>query len=589
MRRTPIHPSKGLPMWPFAVGLLLLYAAFLPLAPRLDRGAFDALSQHLRTREDPHPVVLIGIDEATERAYPEPHALWHRHLGAVLEALAVAGPRVVGVDVTLPDRSFDAVLPGGDAALLKGLVLLRHRCPLVLGATVEGNGAPRPIYPPFRSAVGEGGLGLVEWPVDPDGVVRRFMERFPGQSAAVPTLTGQMARALGRPVDSGWLDYRQAAPVPYVPFHEVETAYRAGRLDVLRGWFSGKVVLIGSVLPFVDRHYQVVDLNGWGEDNRGFAPGVLLHVQALRNLMGSGFIHPVPLPLSLLLGLALTFLGAWAGRRVQAGALVVAGVAILGGAAAGLAFRHHAFLPPTLPLAGLALGYAARVARDTLARQREATRLRRVFGGYVSPSVLAEILAGRIDPNLAGERAFLCVLFSDVRGFTTLSEGREPEVVIQVLNRYFDRMAPRIHAFGGAVDAYMGDGIMAHFGHPEGLENPCQAAFDASRAMLRELEGLNAELRAEGLPELRIGIGLHAGEAVVGHIGSKERHEYTAIGDTVNVASRIEGLTKEAGYPLLATEPVARRLLEPLVSLGPKPIKGHSPLPVFGWSPSEAL
>jgi class 3 adenylate cyclase len=179
------------------------------------------------------------------------------------------------------------------------------------------------------------------------------------------------------------------------------------------------------------------------------------------------------------------------------------------------------------------------------------------------------------------------VLLSDLRGYTTLSEGREPEAVIHVLNRYFDRMAPQIHAFGGAVDSYMGDGIMAHFCHPGGLENPCQAAFDASRAMLRELDALNAELKAEGLPELRIGIGLHAGEAVVGHIGSKERHEYTAIGDTVNVASRIEGLTKEAGSPLLVTEPVAQRLAEPLVSRGPKPIKGHTPLPVFGWSPTE--
>ncbi len=581
------HLPKTLPAWPFPIGVVLLLAAFLPLAPGLDRGAFDVLSRHLRTWGDPHPIVLVGIDEATERAYPEPHALWHRHLGAVCEALALAGPRAVGVDVTLPDRSFDAVLPGGDAALLKGLILLRRRCPLVLGATVEGNGTPRPIYAPFRSAVGEGGLGLVEWPVDPDGVVRRFTERFPGQTTALPTLPGQMARALGRPVGSGWLDYRQAAPVPYVPFHEVEAAYRAGRLDTLRQWFSGKVVLIGSVLPFVDRHFQVVDLNGWGEDNRGFAPGVLLHVQAIRNLLGSGFIHPVSLPLILLLGFALALLGAWAGGRGPRGALIVAGVALLGGAGAVLAFLHHAFLAPAFPLAGLALGYAARVLRDTLARQHESARLKRVFGGYVSPSVLAEILAGRIDPNLAGERAFLCVLFSDVRGYTTLSEGREPEAVIHVLNRYFDRMAPRIHAYGGAVDAYMGDGIMAHFGHPAGLENPCQAAFDASRAMLRELEGLNAELKAEGLPELRIGIGLHAGEAVVGHIGSKERHEYTAIGDTVNVASRIEGLTKEAGYPLLVTEPVARRLAEPLVSLGPKPIKGHSPLPVFGWSPPE--
>ena len=234
-------------------------------------------------------------------------------------------------------------------------------------------------------------------------------------------------------------------------------------------------------------------------------------------------------------------------------------------------------------------GYLTRAGWDTVNRQKEAARLKRVFGGYVSPLILKEILAGRIDPGLDGERAFLCVLFSDVRGYTTLSEGREPEAIIGVLNRYFDRMAPEIHAFGGSVDSYMGDGIMAHFGHPDPVKNPCQSAFDASLAMLKALEELNRELASEGLPELKIGIGLHAGEAVVGHIGSKERHEYTAIGDTVNVASRVEGLTKDAGHPLLVTEAVAERLTDRdiLIPLGPRAIKGHTPMPVFGWSPKE--
>jgi adenylate cyclase len=107
--------------------------------------------------------------------------------------------------------------------------------------------------------------------------------------------------------------------------------------------------------------------------------------------------------------------------------------------------------------------------------------------------------------------------------------------------------------------------------------------------MLQELAALNAELKAEGLAELRIGIGLHAGEAVVGHIGSRERHAYTAIGDTVNVASRVEGLTKEAGHPLVVTEVVAAQLNHPedLIPLGPRALKGHTPMPVFGWSPKE--
>jgi adenylate cyclase len=178
------------------------------------------------------------------------------------------------------------------------------------------------------------------------------------------------------------------------------------------------------------------------------------------------------------------------------------------------------------------------------------------------------------------------VLFSDVRGFTTLSEGRRPEEIVAILNRYFQRMVPAIHAHGGTLDSYMGDGIMAHFGHPASLREPCAAAFEASRAMLGELDTLNRELTVEGLAELRIGIGLHAGPAVVGYLGSRERHEYTAIGDTVNVASRVEGLTKEAGYPLVVTEAVAERLGPDagLLPLGPRVIKGHSSMTVFGWA-----
>jgi adenylate cyclase len=348
-------------------------------------------------------------------------------------------------------------------------------------------------------------------------------------------------------------------------------------------------VMVGSVLPFVDRHFQVVDLNGWGEDNRRFAPGVLLHVQAIRNLLGSGPLGEVPRPAVIALTLLCLLAGAFLGQReLLGGAALALALALVGAAAAGC-FLMGTFLPPILPGSGLVSGYLARVVWDTVHRQRESARLKRVFGGYVSPPILKEILAGRIDPGLGGERAFLCVLFSDVRGYTTLSEGLEPEAIIGVLNRYFDRMAPRIHAFGGSVDSYMGDGIMAHFGHPGSVENPCQAAFEASRSMLAALKELNRELAAEGHPELRIGIGLHAGEAVVGHIGSKERHEYTAIGDTVNVASRVEGLTKEAGHPLVVTEAVAERLdgRETLVPLGPRALKGHTPLPVFGWSPKE--
>lgn len=571
---------------------LLCLGLSWPLWMAADRRWFDLSSSLLRAHGRQNaPVVLVGLDEATETAFPEPIALWHRHLGNAFEALAMAQPLAVGVDLNLPMRSFDEVAPGGDAALLRGILHLRRTCPLVLGITVDEGGNPRPLHAPFQTAAGAEGTGLVLWERDPDAVVRRFTEHFNGSPEGVPTLSGRMARALGHPVREGWLDYRGASPVPYVPLHRVEAWWRDGNTEDLRKTFQGKAVLIGSVLPFVDRHYQAVDLNGWGEENQRLAPGVLLHVQALRNHLEGGPLREVPIWVPLSLAIGSTALGGILATRPRSGSLALGGgLILLVALSLGLQWKG-VFLGPSASLAGLLLGSTVSAGWEALEKLRERRRLRSVFGGYVSPVILKEILAGRIHADLKGQRVELCVLFSDVRGFTTLSEGREPEEIITLLNRYFDRMAPVIHAHGGTVVSYMGDGIMAHFGHPEHIGNPCLSAFEAAKAMLKALAELNAELRREGLPDLRIGVGLHAGTAVVGHLGSRERHEYTAIGDTVNVASRVEGLTKDAGLPLLVTEAVAARLPADagLVPLGAKPIKGHSPMAVFGWEPAREL
>ena len=233
--------------------------------------------------------------------------------------------------------------------------------------------------------------------------------------------------------------------------------------------------------------------------------------------------------------------------------------------------------------AALALG--GRNGYDMLLKLRERRRLRASFGGYVSPSVLEGILAGRIQPNLGGVNQFVCVLFSDIRGYTTRSERMTPEQVISFLNRYFEQTVALIHQHGGAVLSFMGDGILAVFGAPKPLENSCREAFEAARAMLEYVSELNVQFRVEGVAPMDIGIGLHAGEAVVGHVGSSTRHDYTAIGDVINVASRLESLTKEAGYRVVVSRVVAERLGvgDGLAFLGPMAIKGHAPVEVYGY------
>lgn len=186
-----------------------------------------------------------------------------------------------------------------------------------------------------------------------------------------------------------------------------------------------------------------------------------------------------------------------------------------------------------------------------------------------------EILAGRIRPDDAGVRRFVCVMFSDIRGYTARGEQMRPEEVIGFLNRYFEQAVPLIHERGGTVVSIMGDGMMALFGSPKPLDNPCRAGFETARAMLAHAAGLGID----------IGIGLNAGEALVGHVGASARHEYSAIGDVTNVASRLQGLTKEAGYRLLVSRAVVERMgaAEALAALGALQVRGHSPVEAFGY------
>ncbi|MDC0710222.1 adenylate/guanylate cyclase domain-containing protein [Stigmatella sp. ncwal1] len=189
-------------------------------------------------------------------------------------------------------------------------------------------------------------------------------------------------------------------------------------------------------------------------------------------------------------------------------------------------------------------------------------RIREAFGRFVSPQVASEFIEKYARHGKAavmgGERKDVVVLFSDLRDFTHLSESLAPEVLIEVLNGYFQEMVGAIQQHGGMVDKFIGDAVLAVFGLTEGAGNPARAAVAAGLEMQRRLEAYNARLAARGI-QLRSGVGIHAGEAVAGYLGSTDRMEFTVIGHTVNVASRIEGQAREPRPALLFSEEVARR------------------------------
>lgn len=193
------------------------------------------------------------------------------------------------------------------------------------------------------------------------------------------------------------------------------------------------------------------------------------------------------------------------------------------------------------------IGELGRSFNDMARGLAERDRVRSLLGMVVSPAIADELLK-RKEVELGGEVREVAILFSDIRGFTALSEGRPPSEVIGLLNRYLTIMSAVIDAHSGVVDKFEGDAIMALFGAPIRTDADTDHAFEAALAMVKALDQLNGEFRGQGLPELSIGIGINTGPVVAGNVGSPNRLNYTAIGDAVNLASRLEGLTKEAGY-----------------------------------------
>jgi class 3 adenylate cyclase/CHASE2 domain-containing sensor protein len=569
----------------YVVVLALCSAAYffgwanLPDLKLID-GQFSLLRE-LRHSPVTKEVVVVGIDENTVRQFDQPMTLWHPHLGRFFTAMASAQPAVVGLDLILPDRSYDSLLPGYDKSLLTGLLATKNIVPVILGMTVDQSGKTRAIHAPFASLASNDAMGYVLMPLDADQIVRRFDEHLGAEGDELPTLVGQMSRRIKVQPGNGMINYALGERFNYIPLHELLLLDAAE----LRNKVQGKAVLLGSVLPFEDRQHQPVNLAAWENDNGDSIPGILIQAQALRSILNGGLIATVSPPWVFLMILALTLIW-FLGLRPLAVCAVLFGLTLAALALGTILLGNGYFLPLSGILFAAYLAGGGRALLDAALNLHERIRLRQAFSGYVSPLVMQEILSGRFKVGLGGERQNVCVMFADIRGFTTLSEAMEPEKIINFLNRYFENVTDKaIHDQNGTVICLMGDGLMAVFGIPKPVENPSIPAFAAARNMLAALAEFNATLEKEGMQPLTIGIGLNAGNALAGHIGSKLRHEYTAIGDTTNVASRVQGLTKELGYALVCTRSVVDALGHPagLVPLGMQSIKGHTPVEVYGW------
>ncbi|HSR01069.1 MAG TPA: adenylate/guanylate cyclase domain-containing protein [Sphingomicrobium sp.] len=382
--------------------------------------------------------------------------------------------------------------------------------------------------------------GLTNFTMDSDGVGRGYALYLDRAGWRFPSLPARVVASLGRPLprqQSVMLNYRRGWR---------HIAYADLYLDSLRSKplrdpneLQGKIVLVGTSAPgLMDMRLTPLDSN---------YPGVEVLATAIDNLDRGDWLREVPRPYTLpfallLIGvIAVAFARGVSAVRTGYALLAITAVAL---AAAWLALVNGTFVPIFAPLA---VGWGFYLASTTLAYLDErAQRLRTAgaFKRFLDPQVVTELISrGAIDYRTQAAAREVTVLFSDIRGFTTLSETAAPEEVVALLNRYFTRQVGIIFKHGGTLDKFMGDGIMAFWGAPTAYPDHARRAVAAALDMSAALDEFRGELGALGAA-LDIGIGLHTGNAVVGFIGSDERLDYTAIGDTVNSASRIEGLTK---------------------------------------------
>ena len=282
---------------------------------------------------------------------------------------------------------------------------------------------------------------------------------------------------------------------------------------------------------------------------------ILGPVQAL--LMPSAFVYFVFILLSTLrLDFALcTFTGLVAAVEYAALALFWGSADTTVAEPVLTSLPQHLAKACILAVAGVAAGFVAGRLRKSFSRAIESVaeraRVLQVFGEHVSPEVVARLVAGEADAK--SELRDVCVMFLDIRHFTAFAEKRSAEEVVEYLNTIFDAAVEAVVDHHGIVNKFLGDGFMAVFGAPTAEGNACADAVDAGFEVLARIGALAAGGR---IPPTRVGLGIHAGPAIVGNIGSMTRKEYTVIGDVVNVASRVEALNKELGSQMLVTERV---------------------------------
>lgn len=338
----------------------------------------------------------------------------------------------------------------------------------------------------------------------------------------------------------------------YISFYDVLTK-RVGT-----GFFKDKIVLIGSSAVALS------DLKPTPASSN-LMPGVEIHANGIYTLINKCFIHYPSIPITLLLIFGISVIISLFTSNTRPWISLVLTIVIFIGflIACDILFDiNNLWLEIVRPSYALILSYIASLGYRYATVEKSKKEMRMMFDRYVSKEVVEKIITNPHQLKLGGDRKDITVLFADIRGFTSMSESMEPEEVVGILNDYLSVMTDIILFYGGTIDKFIGDAIMAVFGAPIAYEDHPLRAAKAALKMREALKDLHSKWKKENKHTFDIGIGISSGIAIVGNIGSIRRTEYTAIGDIVNLGARIEPLNKQFNTHILIAESVFNRIKE---------------------------
>ncbi len=571
-----------------------------------------------RDKEPSKQVVLIDLDEESLKKYAEAYGRWpwpRRAHKEIISFIGEGNPSMILFDVLFSEpqkESEDDKILGEVSAQYKNV---SHAALLLPQSEIEGvDLIPLPKDRTFPSSVRwtqtpkhwfndqkHHSIALpnsdiwqrtafvhsVNADPDSDGILRRLplALHYDGQWIPSLSLQGILSQSLGQQTkinyQNGFLEIfegnnvlKYRIPVDsngnifihYYPKSHQLTHIRVGEiLDSAKAKESGdiegikidpeifkdKVVIIGtSAMGLADLKVTPIGTQ---------YPGVLLHATAISNVLNNDYLISAPTYTTLWVSIFLVFISYFSIFFVENFFIrnILPPICLFGGAFLSIyAFREYSLhLPMALPLIGGSLSLLHGYLHLGIIESRQRKMIQGTLSKYLSPTVTKHLIDSGVNPTAeVGKWREISILFSDIRGFTSLSEEVAPDFLVKVLNEYLGEMTDIIFDHEGTLDKFIGDAVMAFWGAPLDDAKHAMKAVSTALHMIRVVEIFNERNSKSGYPQLKIGIGIHTGKAIVGNIGSNKRLDYTIIGDSVNLASRLEGLTKEYGVPVLVSE-----------------------------------